>query len=229
MRMAFTDRYRQSSDLPGVIPVFPLGGALLLPRGQLPLNIFEPRYLKMFDDALSGARIIGMVQPDGEAAIAASGNPSAKPPLCAVGGAGRITSYAETPDNRLIVTLTGIARFRITDELEGTTPYRQCSVAWEEFETDLTPEHEADKVSRDKLLAILKQYLDKNGMQADWRSIENSSNEQLVNSLSMISPYGAREKQALLEAKSLEDRNQMLIALTEMALAPGSPSDAPMQ
>jgi len=227
--MAFSDRYRQLSDLPGVIPVFPLGSALLLPRGQLPLNIFEPRYLKMFDEALSGNRLIGMVQPDGDAAIAASGNPAMKPPLCAVGGAGRITSYTETPDNRLIVTLTGIARFRITDELEAATPYRQCRVAWDEFETDLTPEHEADKVSRDKLLGVLKQYLDKNGLQADWRSIEMSSNEALVNSLSMISPYGPREKQALLEARTLEDRNQMLIALTEMALAPRSPSDAPMQ
>lgn len=226
--MAFAQRYRQLSDLPDIIPVFPLGGALLLPRGQMPLNIFEPRYLKMFDDALSGARLIGMVQPDGEAAIAASGNPAMKPSLCAIGCVGRITSYAETPDSRLIVTLTGIARFRITDEFETTTPYRQCHVAWTGFENDLVPDHGADKVSRDKLLAILKQYLDKNGMQADWRSIEASSSEQLVNSLSMISPYGPREKQALLEAASLEDRNQILIALTEMALAPGA-SDAPMQ
>lgn len=226
--MAFAQRYRQLSELPDVIPVFPLGGALLLPRGQMPLNIFEPRYLKMFDDALSGQRLIGMVQPDGEAAIAASGNPAMKPPLCSVGCVGRITSYAETPDSRLLITLTGIARFRITDELETTTPYRQCHVSWKEFENDLLPDHGGDKVSRDKLLAILKQYLDKNGMQADWRSIEASSNEQLVNSLSMISPYGPREKQALLEAASLEDRNQILIALTEMALTPRS-SDTPMQ
>jgi Lon protease-like protein len=227
--MAPTDRYRQIADLPAAIPVFPLGGALLLPRCQLPLNIFEPRYLKMFDDALSRQRIIGMVQPDGEAAIAASGNPAVKPPLCSVGCAGRITSYAETPDGRLIVTLTGIARFRIVSELETTTPYRQCNVDWSEFADDLKAELGADSVSRDKLLGILKEYLDKNRLQADWRAIEMSANETLVNSLCMISPYGAREKQALLEARTLEDRNQMLIALTEVALAQSSPNDAPVQ
>jgi Lon protease-like protein len=227
--MAPTERYRQISDLPPAIPVFPLPGALLLPRGQLPLNIFEPRYLKMFDDTLSHQRIIGMVQPDGEAAIAAAGNPSAKPALCNVGCAGRITSYTETPDGRMIVTLTGIARFRILSELETTTPYRQCNLDWSEFADDLRPEHGAEKVSRDKLLGILRQYLDKNGLQADWRAIEASPNEILVNSLCMISPYGPREKQALLEAKTLEDRNQMLIALTEIALAQNSSTESPVQ
>lgn len=227
--MGFTDQYRTVSDLPGSIPVFPLAGAILLPRGQLPLNIFEPRYLKMIDDAIRGDRIVGMVQPDGEAAILASQMEDRKPPLCAIGCAGRITSFAETGDGRVVVTLTGIARFRISNELPAMTPYRQCEVSWDEFADDLIAGHEQDKVSRDRLLEILKEYLDTHGLQVDWRAIRLSSNETLVNSLCTISPYGPREKQALLEAKTLEDRNQMLIALTEMALRDLSPSDATVQ
>jgi Lon protease-like protein len=221
--------YRSVADLPAAIPVFPLAGALLLPRSQLPLNIFEPRYLKLVDDALSGRRIIGMVQPDGEDAIAASGDPDAQPPLCAVGCAGRLTSWTEMPDGRALITLTGIARFRIERELDVVTPYRQCAVSWQEFACDLTPEFGAGEVSRDRLLAILKQYLDTHGLQADWRSIRMSSNESLVNSLCVISPYGPREKQALLEAKTLEERNQLLIALTEIALQQISPTDTTVQ
>jgi Lon protease-like protein len=227
--MGSTDRYSELSDLPASIPVFPLAGALLLPRCQLPLNIFEPRYLQMVDDVLRGGRIIGLVQPDGDAAIAAADDPAAKPALAKIGCAGRLTSYIETQDNRTLITLTGIARFRIEAELDATTPYRQCTVRWDEFTDDLTPEFGAEKVSRERLLDILKQYLDTNGLQADWRTIKLSSNETLVNSLSVISPYGPREKQALLESKTLEDRNQMLIALTEMALQQSSPSDTTVQ
>ncbi|HEX7775355.1 MAG TPA: LON peptidase substrate-binding domain-containing protein [Parvibaculum sp.] len=227
--MGSTDRYSELSDLPVSIPVFPLAGALLLPRCQLPLNIFEPRYLQMIDDVLRGGRIIGLVQPDGEAAIIASQDPGAKPALAKIGCAGRLTSYVETQDNRTLITLTGIARFRITGELDAMTPYRQCTVQWDEFADDLTPEFGAEKVSRERLLDILKRYLDTNGLQADWRTIKLSSNETLVNSLSVISPYGPREKQALLESKTLEDRNQMLIALTEMALQQSSPSDTTVQ
>jgi len=219
-----TDRYRSLADLPASIPVFPLAGALLLPRTQLPLNIFEPRYLRMVDDALRGERIIGMVQPDGEAAIAASRDADARPKLCAVGCAGRLTSWTEIPDGRVLITLTGIARFRVASELAATTPYRQCMVDWTEFEGDLTPDLGAEKVSRDRLLKILKTYLETHGLQADWQTIRQSSNETLVNSLSVISPYGPREKQALLEAKTIEDRNQMLIALTEIALSQTSPT-----
>jgi uncharacterized protein len=218
------DRYRTLAELPASIPVFPLAGALLLPRTQLPLNIFEPRYLRMADDALRGERIIGMVQPDGEAAIAASRDPDAKPKLCAIGCAGRLTSWTEIPDGRVLMTLTGIARFRIASELAATTPYRQCTVDWTEFEDDLTPDLGAGEVSRDRLLKILKTYLETHGLQADWQTIKQSSNEALVNSLSVISPYGPREKQALLEAKTIEDRNQMLIALTEIALQQTSPT-----
>jgi uncharacterized protein len=227
--MTFTDQYRSTEDLPGTIPVFPLAGAILLPRGQLPLNIFEPRYLKMVDDALRGERIIGMVQPDGDDAILASQIPDRSPPLCGVGCAGRITSFAETGDGRVVITLTGISRFRTGNELTAMTPYRQFEVSWDEYADDLIAGFEQDAVSREKLLEILKEYLDTHGLQADWRAIRLSSNETLVNSLCTISPYGPREKQALLEAKTLEDRNQMLIALTEQALRELSPGDATVQ
>lgn len=227
--MTGVERYRTIDDFPASIPVFPLAGALLLPRSQLPLNIFEPRYLKMVDDALRGERIIGMIQPSGEAAIAAADDPDAKPKLCEVGCAGRLSSWAETPDGRTLITLTGLCRFRIGPELDAMTPYRQFRVSWDEFADDLVPELGAGEVSRERLLEILKAYLETNGLQADWRTIKQSSNEALVNSLSVISPYGPREKQALLEARTLEDRNQMLIALTEIALQQTSPSDNTVQ
>lgn len=227
--MELTGQYRTSEDLPGVIPVFPLGGAVLLPRCQLPLNIFEPRYLKMIDDALRGNRIIGMVQPDGDEAIAAARMSDTRPKLCKVGGAGRLTSFAETGDGRLLITLTGIARFEIRRELDTLTPYRQCEVDWAPYAEDLIAGYGGEEVSRERLLEILRDYLDTHGLQADWRTIKASGNEMLVNSLSMVSPYGPREKQALLEAKTLEDRNQMLIAITEQALAQLSQSDTPVQ
>jgi len=222
--MGSTDRYQSVADLPASIPVFPLEGVLLLPRCQLPLNIFEPRYLQMTDDVLRGERIIGLVQPDELASTEAD-----KPALLKTGCAGRLTSYTETLDGRTLITLTGISRFHITSELETTTPYRQCTVDWNEFADDLKPEFGAEDVSRERLLDILKQYLDTHGLQADWHTIKLSTNETLVNSLSLISPYGPREKQALLEAKTLEDRNQMLIALTEVALQQISPSETTVQ
>jgi len=224
--MASTERYQNTADLPATIPVFPLSGVLLLPRSQLPLNIFEPRYLQMVDDALRGTRIIGLIQPDEEKTHGANAD---RPELMQVGCAGRLTSYTETPDGRILITLTGIARFRVTNELEAMTPYRQCVVDFEEFVDDLTPELGTEKVSRERLLEVLKEYLDTNGLQADWRAIKVSTNETLVNSLSLISPYGPREKQALLEAKTLEDRNQMLIALTEVALQQSASNETTVQ
>ncbi|MES1991581.1 MAG: LON peptidase substrate-binding domain-containing protein [Pseudomonadota bacterium] len=224
--MASTDRYHNVADLPATIPVFPLSGVLLLPRCQLPLNIFEPRYLQMVDDALRGARIIGLIQHDEEKT---PGGRADRPELMQVGCAGRLTSYTETPDGRILITLTGIARFRVRSELEAMTPYRQCAVDFDEFADDLTPELGTEKVSRERLLEVLKEYLDTNGLQADWRAIKVSTNEMLVNSLSLISPYGPREKQALLEARTLEDRNQMLIALTEVALQQSASSETTVQ
>lgn len=197
-------------DLPNTIPVFPLMGVLLLPRGQLPLNIFEPRYVQMLDDALGKGRFIGMIQPNED-----------DESLQNVGCLGRISSFSETEDGRMIISLTGMCRFRVAAELPTTTPYRQVEADYGRFREDMTAEVGALDVRREALLDILERYLSVTGMSVDWESINNASNETLVNSLSMISPYGPREKQALLEATSLSERNEILIALTEMALAQG--------
>ncbi|MDE1172383.1 MAG: LON peptidase substrate-binding domain-containing protein [Parvibaculaceae bacterium] len=227
--MGTGDQYRTIADLPPAIPLFPLGGVLLLPRTQLPLNIFEPRYLDMVDDVLAGRRIIGMIQPADEEAALAGEDPALAPPLVSVGCAGRVTSFTETGDGRLFITLTGISRFRVARELSVATPYRQCEADWSPYVDDLVPGFGQDEVARARLLEILTEYLKVNNLQVDWRAIHASSNEALVNSLSMISPFGLKEKQALLEARTLEDRNQMLIAITEVALAQTSPSSSTVQ
>jgi Lon protease-like protein len=216
--------YRAPSDLPPKIPVFPLAGALLLPRGELPLNIFEPRYLAMIDDVLKGERIIGMIQPDESKESSA-----AHPTLFKVGGAGRITQLAESGDGRYLITLTGIARFRILDELAVTTAYRQCHVDFAPFAGDFVPQHGEEAVDRAALMHTLKAYLEANRMEADWSDIKNAPTEALVNGLSMMSPYGAREKQALLEAPDLKTRAETLIAVTEMALAQRDGSETQLQ
>ena len=204
--------------LPDTIPVFPLDGVLLLPRGHLPLNIFEPRYLQMFEDALGRGRLLGIIQPQ-----AADASP---PPLTKVGCLGRISSFSETDDGRMIVTLTGLARFRVAEELNVLTPYRQVAADYRPYEADLIADVGGLDVNRDGVLDVLRRYLDLNGMQADWEAIESSGNEALVNSLCMISPYGAQEKQAMLEAHSLAERAEILIALTEMVLAESGRSGA---
>ena len=213
----------ETHDLPHAIPVFPLAGALLLPRAQLPLNIFEPRYLAMIDDALARPRVIGMIQPD--EAKAGGGNPALYPTGCA----GRITQFAETGDGRYLVTLTGIARFRIAEELAVTTPYRQCRVDFSPFARDLLPNDGADAVDREALLKILSSYLSANKIEADWQGIRQSPTEALVNGLSMLSPYGVKEKQALLEAPDLRTRAEVLIAVTEITLAKDGGGDLSMQ
>jgi hypothetical protein len=201
--------------LPGIIPVFPLPGALLLPRGQIPLNIFEPRYLAMIDDALrDGHRLIGMIQPDASHA----GAPG-KPALYKVGCAGRITQLAESGDGRYLIELTGVARFRIEEELKVATPYRQCRVTYAPFADDFIARKGENAVDRAALLAALTDFLKANDLNADWEGIEKAPNEALVNALSMMSPYGAAEKQALLEAPDLKTRAEILIAITEIELA----------
>lgn len=211
--MASNVKYRAPSDLPDTIPVFPLPGALLLPRGNLPLNIFEPRYLAMIDDALKGPRLIGMIQPDDTKPGSAS-----HPALYEVGCAGRLTHLQETGDGRYLITLTGIARFRVREELSAATPYRQCRVDFEAFGTDLVPST-GDGVDREALLRTLADYLKANRIEADWSGIREAPLEALVNGLSMMSPYGPKEKQALLEAADLKTRAELLIAVTEIALA----------
>ena len=207
--------YRTESDIPGQVPVFPLSGALLLPGAQLPLNIFEPRYLSMFDDALSSHRMIGVIQP------ALADAASCKGPvedLCRVGCLGRITGFSEAGDGRYVITLGGVCRFRVSEELEmGRKPYRSCRIS--PFLGDLDAADEGAQVDRKALLESFKAYLEANNLEADWNSVERASTETLVNSLSMMSPYGPAEKQALLEADDLKMRAETLIAITEIALA----------
>lgn len=213
-----SSRYHHPDDLPRQIPVFPLRGAILLPRIPLPLNIFEPRYLTMIDEALAGDRVIGIIQPKlVQDEVESPVDNTA--PLRAMGGAGRITSYVETDDGRYLITLTGISRFEVESEAGSGRPYRICRVSYERFADDLVPGTGEDDVDRPHLLKALKAYLDANNMRADWQAINRSSNELLVNTLSMSSPYGPEEKQALLEAKDLKTRAEVLVALAEMDLA----------
>ena len=213
--MPMNAHYRGPIDLPETIPVFPLPGALLLPRGQMPLNIFEPRYLAMVDDALrDGHRMVGMIQPDPK-----QGGDADKPKLFKVGCVGRITQLAESGDGRYLLELTGIARFNVVEELTVSTAYRQCRVTFAPFADDFVPRKGEEAVDRGALLAALSGYLEANNLKADWDGIEKAPNEALVNALSMMSPYGAPEKQALLEAPDLKTRAEILVAITEMELA----------
>jgi Lon protease-like protein len=207
--------YRGSADLPEILPVFPLSGALLLPRGQMPLNIFEPRYLAMIDDSFrDGHRLIGMIQPD-----PAHPGPEDNPNLFRVGCVGRITQIAETGDGRYVLQLTGVARFRVEAELKVATAYRQCRVSYQPFTDDFVARKGEDDVDRKAVITALQAFLKVNNLKTDWQDIESAPNEALVNALSMMSPYGVAEKQALLEAPDLKSRAEMLVALTEIELA----------
>jgi Lon protease-like protein len=213
--MPMNAQYRGPVDLPEVIPVFPLPGALLLPRGQMPLNIFEPRYLAMVDDCLrDGHRLIGMIQPD----AAHDGTPD-KPALYKIGCVGRITQLAESGDGRYLIELTGVARFRVDEELKVATLYRQCRVTYAPFVDDFVARKGEEAVDREAVLTALRGFLEANDLKADWEGIDTAPNEALVNALSMMSPYGAPEKQALLEAPDLKTRAEILVAITEIELA----------
>jgi Lon protease-like protein len=198
--------YKNIEELPPKLSIFPLPGALLLPRTQLPLNIFEPRYLEMVDDALTSNRLIAMIQNQSDN----------KDSLFKVGCVGKITSYSELTNNRIVITLTGVCRFSVGQELEVVTPYRQFQVNYEQFANDLLKGFGEKNVNREGLLVCLKKYLDQNNLEVDWNSIKNSPTELLVNSLCLLSPYRPEEKQALLEAQDLSERNEILIAMTEM-------------
>jgi uncharacterized protein len=206
--------YRGPGDLPEVIAVFPLPGALLLPRGQMPLNIFEPRYLAMVDDALGGHRVIGMIQPD-----KAPPSPEDRPNLYSIGCVGRITQFAESGDGRYLIELTGVSRFRLLEELAVRTLYRQCRVTYEPFVDDFIARKGEEEVNRKALLQALSAFLKANSLKADWEGIETAPNEALVNALAMMSPYGPAEKQAMLEAPDLKTRAEILVALTQIELA----------
>jgi len=200
----------EGRGLPEAIPIFPLPGVLLLPRGRLPLNIFEPRYLAMTSDALGGPRLIGMIQPD---------DPDMRerePPVYPTGCAGRITSFAETPDGRFLITLTGVSRFRIRDELPLLRGYRRVVPDWSEFAADLEPPPTLE-FDRERLMEALKGFFAQHRLKADWDGLRAAPAEELVNSLAMMCPFEPREKQALLEAADFAARAELLTAIVEMA------------
>jgi Lon protease-like protein len=205
-------------DLPQTLPIFPLSGVLLLPRGKLPLNIFEPRYLAMTEDAVKSDRLIGMVQPVEEGAA------GDQPPVFPIGCAGRITQFSETEDGRYLITLTGICRFRIERELPLFCGYRRVAPDFSPFRPDFEPE--STRLDRARLLTALKVYLKLQQLSADWESIEGAPDERLITSLSMICPFSCREKQALLESSCLAERARVLTALLEMAVLEGAGPDA---
>ena len=222
--MSINKPYRDPDEMPAVLPVFPLEAALMLPRGQLPLNIFEPRYLAMIDDAMKADRIIGMIQP----ALVGSSDHGARS-LQAVGCAGRLTQIAETGDGRYVITLTGIARFRVIEELSVTTPYRQCRVDFSDFSEDFQPRAGEKAVDREGLVKALRSFATATRLTIDWKAIDEAQNEELVNALAMMSPFGPKEKQALLEAPDLKTRAEVLIAITEIELARGRNASSTLQ
>lgn len=205
------------ADLPDRIPLFPLPGALLLPRARLPLNIFEPRYLALLEDALkTGHRLIGMIQPrSGDAQSHGDID------LHRIGGAGRVIAFSETNDGRYMITLGGVSRFRITDLVTGFTPYVGAAVDWAGFSRDLGSPEQLGGFDRAAFLERLGQYFRKTGVRSDWKNLERADDELLINSLAMLCPFDVEDKQALLEAPRLSDRFETLQALMQFALASG--------
>lgn len=204
------------ADLPGVIPVFPLPGALLLPRARLPLNIFEPRYLAMLDDTLkTDHRLIGMVQP----IVMPEGKASGR--LHQIGCAGRITSFQETDDGRYLITLQGVSRFRLGELQEGFTPYLRTNVDWSSFERDLGRSERDEDFDRIAFLDVLGRFFETAQLSSDWDSLKRADEELLINSLSMLCPFDPEEKQALLEAPTLANRRETLVTLMEFSLRSG--------
>ncbi|MGQ0674300.1 MAG: LON peptidase substrate-binding domain-containing protein [Hyphomicrobium sp.] len=228
--MSSVERYRRPADLPPRIPLFPLRGAILLPRATLPLNVFEPRYLAMLDDVMSGPRILGIIQPGpGDGDIRAESPAGKSSGLKRVGCAGRVTAYQELPDGRLVITLTGIARYDIIDEAVTAKPYRMASVSYDRFAYDFDSGLGEEQVDRENLLRVLKHYLEQTNLRADWNAIQRASSEFLINALCVMSPYGPEEKQALLEAETLKARADVLVALAEMELASSGSSGNTLQ
>src|ERR1700733_13853337 len=208
-----------SGVLPETLPIFPLTGVLLLPRGRLPLNIFEPRYLAMTRDAMEGERLIGMVQPCDPPIREL--NPAVYPTGCA----GRITSFSETEDGRFLLTLTGVSRFRIKEELPLLSGYRRVVADWQDFPDDRDPD--AAGFDRARLVEGLRTFFTQRQVQADWEAIDKAPGEHLVTSIAMMCPFAPNEKQALLEARTLGERANLLTALIEMTATAPAPTPAP--
>ncbi len=199
-------------DLPAALPIFPLTGVLLLPRGRLPLNIFEPRYLNMVADALAADRMIGMVQPSTANAEANEGEPA----VYQTGCAGRIAQFEETDDGRILLSLKGVSRFEIVEEISTLRGYRKCAVDWDRFRDDLI-EGAAPEIDRDILVGAVRRYFFAKGIEADWDAIGKAGDEYLVTSIAMLCPFDPPEKQALLEAEDLTGRSELLTTIVQMA------------
>ncbi|MGI9372542.1 MAG: LON peptidase substrate-binding domain-containing protein [Hyphomicrobiales bacterium] len=207
-----------AAELPQTLPIFPLPGALLLPRARLPLHIFEPRYLQMLEDTLkTSTRLIGMIQPNEVPGRSGSG-------LHTIGCAGRVMQFSETEDGRYLITLGGVSRFRVSNEVDGFTPYRRCDVVWDGFDRDLGPEEKDTAFSRTDFLNLLERYFDARELSADWETLREADDELLVNSLSMMLELDPEDKQALLEAPSLPTRRETLVTLLEYQLRGGQES-----
>ena len=208
------------SPLPKTIPLFPLSGALLLPRARLPLNIFEPRYLTMLDDVLkTDHRLIGMLQSF------VGPKEGAEETLHHIGCAGRITSFSETEDGRYLITFSGVSRFRVETKLDTFTPYLKADVDWTSFQRDVGRSEVDDTFNRPAFLKVLSQFFELTQLSSDWGSLKEADEELLINSLSMLCPFGTEEKQALLEAPTLKNRRETLVTLMEFALRGGSEED----
>jgi Lon protease-like protein len=225
--VSLADRYRRPADLPSRIPLFPLRGAILLPGSTLPLNIFEPRYLEMIEDVMSGSRVLGMIQPVGS--DQQESPPERQVELRRIGGAGRITSYQELDDGRFAIAVTGISRFEIVGEAETGKSYRAASVSYDRFASDLTRGFGEERIDRERLIGVLRSYLTENNLQTDWAVIDRAPSEYLINALCVMCPYGPEEKQALLEASDLKTRAEVLVALAEMDLAARGGSGGTLQ
>ncbi len=212
----------QFADLPRVIPVFPLPGALLLPGGHLPLHIFEPRYRAMVQDALAGSRIIGMMQPRNPKQLAKVQD------LYGIGCAGRVQAFRETDDGRFYITLKGVCRFSVVEELDVETPYRQTVVSYARYRADMQGGEDVP-VDREKLMPALREFLNRFEVKVDWEALEKVPDDALVRSLSMMCPFEPNEKQALLEAETPGDRSTLVTALIEMAIIPEAGEETRMQ
>ena len=199
-------------DLPRILPIFPLPKAILLPGSRLPLHIFEPRYLTMIEDCLKTPnRLIGMIQPT-----------SVEGRLQSIGCAGKLTQFSETEDGRYMITLSGISRYRIESEVEGFTPYRRFNVLWDSFEKDRDVPDPDKNFDRDEFFGLLEKFLEGEGLSTDWETLQQADSELLINSLSMMLDFDSEDKQALLEAPSLQTRRETLITLFEFSLRGGS-------
>jgi len=213
---------KHPGDLPEVIPIFPLSGALLLPRGRLPLHVFEPRYLAMVEDCMkTPERLIGMIQPREV--------PGGEPRLQAIGCAGRLVSFSETDDGRYMITLGGVSRFRVREEVSGFTPYRRVRADWSDFTRDRGGAEEDPGFDRAAFLPLLRRFFAARGLETDWGTLDEAGSELLINALSILCPFGPEDKQALLEAPSLQTRRETLVTLIEFALHSGETPEEPRQ